>query len=228
MMWALTEMAPTLLQLARLEEAVERVREAESLVAWADPLAVLRYHCSAALVFQRSGAHARVLTHARQALDMVRQRPLVVWSDITSLSALVEACLELWEEAHRTAGPEAAAEPRALSDAALRVLRKASRLYPVALGRTERLEGIRAWLEGRLERARSKWHRALHLARTHRMPTDEGLAHYELARRAPEPEARASHLAQARRIFERLGATGSLRALDALESPPSAQPDAAL
>jgi hypothetical protein len=156
---------------------------------------------------------------------MLRQRPLVVWSDITSLSALVEACLELWAEA-RTAGPEAAAEPRALSDATLRVLRKASRLYPVALARTERLEGTRAWLEGQPERARSKWHRALHLARTHRMPTDEGLAHYELARRASEPQVRASHLAQARRIFERLGATGSLRALDALASPSSTQRDA--
>jgi hypothetical protein len=51
------------------------------------------------------------------------------------------------------------------------------------------------------------------------MPTDEGLAHRELARHTPEPDTRALHLAEARRVFEQLGATGSLRALDMLQAP---------
>ncbi|HYO51324.1 AAA family ATPase [Archangium sp.] len=214
-MWALTEMTPTLLQLARLEEAAERLREAEVLLPLADPFAVLRFHCNAALVARRQGEHARVLGHAREALRLLRKRPLVLWSELTALDALVQACLELWEEAHGAAD----AEPRTLAAAALRVLRKASRLYPTALSRTTRLEGTWAWLEGRPERARAQWLRAIEYARTWRMPTDEGLAHYELARTAPEGGTRELHLAQARRIFEHLGATGPLRALEALERP---------
>ncbi|MCY1072942.1 AAA family ATPase [Archangium lansingense] len=214
-LWALTEMTPTLLLLARLEEAAERLREAEVLLALADPLNVLRFRCNAALVAQRQGEHARVLVHAREALRLLRQRPLLVWSDLTSLTSLVQACLELWETA-RGAGDS---EPRALAIASLRVLRKVSRLHPTARSRTARLEGTRAWLEGRPERAQVLWQRALELARTWRMPTDEGLAHYELARTSALGGTRALHLSRARHIFEHLGAKGPLQALDALEAP---------
>jgi class 3 adenylate cyclase/tetratricopeptide (TPR) repeat protein len=226
-MWALTEMAPTLLQLGRQDEAVARLREAEAVVAWADPLAVLRYHCNASLVSWRAGARAKARAHAREALSMLRRRPLVVWSDLTSITALVEACLARWEDA-RTSGAEDPQEARALAVASLRVLRKVSRLYPVALSRAARLEGTWAWLEGRPERARMLWQRALGHASDLRMPTDEGLAHYELARRTPDAALRATHIAHARRVFERLGAAGSLQALDVLERPSDLRPEKAL
>ena len=214
-MWALTEMTPTLLQLARLDEAAERMREAEMLLGLADPTNVLRFRCNAALVARRQGEHGRVLLHAREALRLLRKRPLLMWSDLTSLTSLVQACLELWEETRGTGD----AEPRALATASLRVMRKMSRLQPTARSRTARLEGTCAWLEGRTGRAQALWHRALELASTWRMPTDEGLAHYELARTSAPGGARELHLARARHIFEHLDATGSLRALDALEQP---------
>jgi len=213
--WALTQMAPTLLQLGRHEEAVQRLREASALLPFADALALPRYHCNAALVARRTGEPARVPSHARDALRLLHRRPLLLWSDLSALTSLAEACLEQWEGA----GGAQATEPRAQALAALRLLRKMSRLYPIALGRTARLEGTRAWLEGRPEHARRHWRRALELALQHRMPTDEGLAHRELARHAPEPDTRALHLAEARRVFLQLGATGSLRSLDTLESP---------
>ena len=100
-----------------------------------------------------------------------------------------------------------------------RDLRKAGRLYPTALSRAARLEGTGAWLNGKTARAQVLWQRALELARTWRMPTDEGLAHYELARTAEPGGTRELHLTRARHIFEHLGATGSLRALEALEPP---------
>ena len=226
-MWALSQMAPTLLQLGRHEEAVQRLREAEALLPWADALALPRYHCNAALVAWSTGEPARVLSHAREALRLLRRRPMLLWSDLTALAALGEACLGLWETARR-AGEAQAAEPRALATAALKMLRKASRLYPIGLGRTARLEGTLAWLEGRPERAQARWRRALELALQHRMPTDEGLAHRELARHAPEPDTRALHLAEARRVFTHLGATGSLRTLDAVETLPARSPGKAL
>jgi class 3 adenylate cyclase/tetratricopeptide (TPR) repeat protein len=216
--WALTQMAPTLLQLGRHEEAVQRLREASALLPFADALALPRYHCNAALVARRTGEPARVPSHARDALRLLHRRPLLLWSDLSALTSLAEACLEQWEEA-RHAGEAQAAEPRAQALDALRLLRKASRLYPIALGRTARLEGTRAWLEGRPEHARRHWRRALELALQHRMPTDEGLAHRELARHASEPDTRARHLVEARRVFEHLGATGSLRSLDMLQGP---------
>ncbi|WNG32436.1 AAA family ATPase [Archangium violaceum] len=216
MMWALTEMAPTLLLLARQDEAVERLREAEFLLPWADPLAVVRYHCNAALVARRTGEHGRVVVHAREALRMLSKRPLVVWSDLTSLTALVQACLELWEEKRGTGEP-LEAESQALATESLRALRKASRLYPTALSRAARLAGTQAWLEGRTERAQALWLRAIEHARTYRMPTDEGLAHYELARTARAPGGtRSIHQSRALLIFERLGATGALQIIEAL------------
>ena len=214
-MWALTEMTPTLLQLARLEEAAERLREAEMLLALADPLNVLRFHCNAALVAQRQGARARALVHAREAQRLLHKRPLVMWSDLTSLTSLTQACLELWEDTRGTAD----AEPRALATESLRMLRKAGRLYPTALSRAARLVGTGAWLNGQNERAQVLWQRAVELARTWRMPTDEGLAHYELARTSEPGGTRELHLTRARHIFEHLGATGPLRALEALEPP---------
>ena len=215
-MWALTEMAPTLLQLARVDEAAERLREAEMLLGLADPHNVLRFRCNAALVARRQGEHGRVLVHAREALRVLRKRPpLIMWSDLTSLTSLAQACLELWEETRGTGD----AEPRALATEALRVLRKVGRLHPTARSRTARLEGTYAWLEGRTGRAQALWRRALELASTWRMPTDEGLAHYELARTSAPGGARELHLTRARHIFEHLGATGSLRALEALERP---------
>jgi class 3 adenylate cyclase/tetratricopeptide (TPR) repeat protein len=218
-MWALTQMAPTLLLLGRHEEAEQRLREASALLPFADALAQPRYHCNAALVARRTGEHARVQSHARDALRLLQRRPLLMWSDLSALTSLAQACLEQWEDA-RHAGEARATEPRAQALAALRLLRKASRLYPIALGRTARLEGTRAWLEGRPEHASRHWRRALELALRHRMPTDEGLAHRELARHAPEPDTRARHLAEARRVFEHLGATGLLRSLDtSLPSP---------
>jgi len=218
-MWALSEMAPTLLQLARLEEAKARLREAQALLPRSDPLAVLRYHCNAALVAYRAGEGVQSLGHAREASRMLRLRPVVVWSDVTSLGALVQACLELWEESLGT-GAFVQAEVRSLMRESLRVLHKASRLYPTARSRAARLAGTRAWLEGRPARAQTLWRRALEYARTYRMPTDEGLAHQALARAAaPSSATRVLHQNQARRLFEHLGAHGLIQALDTEEYP---------
>ncbi|OJT25589.1 hypothetical protein BO221_06870 [Archangium sp. Cb G35] len=214
-LWALTEMTPTLLLLARQDEAAERLREAEVLLGLADPSNALRFRCNAALVAQRQGEPGRGLLHAREALRLLHKRPLVMWSDLTSLTSLVQACLELWEASRGTGDTE----PRALATASLRVLRKASRLHPTAHSRTARLEGTYAWLEGHTGRARALWGRAVELANTWRLPTDEGLAHYELARTSEPGGTREIHLSRARRIFEHLDAPGPLRALEALEQP---------
>jgi class 3 adenylate cyclase/tetratricopeptide (TPR) repeat protein len=226
-MWALSEMASSLLCLARQDEAWRRLREAEALLPRADALAVLRYHCSAALVAHRAGEGVLALTHAREALARWRQRPLAVWSDVTSLSMLAQACLELWEHTQR-APARARGETRALALAALRVLRGAGRLYPTARSRGARLEGQRAWLEERPRRARALFQRALALARTHRMPLDEALAHQALARCLPPTSAtRALHEAQARRLFEHLGARGLIQTLDKAQIASTIPVDAA-
>ncbi|MBM7112330.1 AAA family ATPase [Archangium primigenium] len=218
-MWALSEMATTLLHLARPREAAERLREAQALLPRSDPLAVLRYHCNAALVAHRTGEDIQARGHAHEALRMLRARPVVVWSDVTSLSALAQACLELWEDA-QGASAAVCGEFRALTRDALRVLVKAGRLYPTARSRAERLAGTSAWLEGRRERAVRLWRRALASAREHRLPTDEALAHQALARAAPPTSAtRAVHRHQARRLFEHLGAHGLIQALDRWEYP---------
>jgi tetratricopeptide (TPR) repeat protein len=204
-LWALTEMATTLVLLGRLDEVRARLREAEELLPRVDDsMSVMRFRGNAAWSFLHAGDGKRAELHAREMLRMLRGKPQLLWPDITPLGGLAETWQTLWSEARRT-GQGDARKFQANAAYACRVLRQLTRLYPIAHPRADRLEGTQAWLEGRTERACKLWRRAILHARTYGMPLEEALAHRALALQASEPAMRAEHLAQARQLFETLG-----------------------
>ena len=204
-LWALTEMVTTLVLLGRLDEAQARLREAEELQPRVDDsLSAMRFRGYAAWGFLLAGDRTRAELHAREMLRILRGKPQLLWPDITPLGGLAETWQALWSEARRT-GQGDARELQANATYTCRVLRQLTRLYPIAHPRADRLEGTQAWLEGRTDRACKLWRRALHHAHTYGMPLEEALAHRALALHAPEPSARATHLAQAHHLFQTLG-----------------------
>jgi eukaryotic-like serine/threonine-protein kinase len=68
-------------------------------------------------------------------------------------------------------------------------------------------DGRYQWLKGNSSKAMQLWDKSLETARKMHMPYDEGLARYEIGRHmdAKDPQ-RNVHLADALKIFERLGA----------------------
>ncbi len=66
-------------------------------------------------------------------------------------------------------------------------------------------------LQGKPAAARRAWQHGIQISKKILRPYDEGLLHRELARQSPpDHPAAASHLAEARRLFESVGARGAL------------------
>jgi hypothetical protein len=66
-------------------------------------------------------------------------------------------------------------------------------------------------MQGRHRQARTRWRRALAVARRLEMPYETARAHAELGRHMPDDTAaRPEHLARAAAIFEQLGSTWEL------------------
>jgi hypothetical protein len=101
----------------------------------------------------------------------------------------------------------------------VRALNNFARVFPIAAPRAGRWRGVAAWLDGHPALARTVWARSLATATRLAMPYEQALLHYEMGRHARGP-ARRAHLAQARAIFARLGATGDLARLDAVARDP--------
>jgi len=122
--------------------------------------------------------------------------------------------LALWE----AAGPGERAAAAKAARQACGFMRTFARAFPYGQAGFELCEGLRAWCEGKAERARAALRRSLASARKFKLPYEEGLARYELGRRASGAERR-QQLEAAIAIFERLDAAHDLaRARAALQS----------
>ncbi len=104
---------------------------------------------------------------------------------------------------------------------ACKLLTRFARMYPNGQPAARRYEGLYFWLAGRRKKAQKRWQKSLAAAQRLDMPYEEGLTHYEIARRLPvESAERQTHLTKAAAIFERLGAAHDLaRARKALVTP---------
>lgn len=85
---------------------------------------------------------------------------------------------------------------------ALKRLRAFAKTFPASRPHVQRVEGWHAWLQGRREKARQHWMRAMAEADRFHKAFERGLAHYDIGRFDPDG---AYHLREACAIFERLG-----------------------
>jgi class 3 adenylate cyclase/tetratricopeptide (TPR) repeat protein len=205
-------------RLAEVENLLMLGRTDEALNLWEPSVTMFERHLGRgaraqpygvlALIRLRRGEHAQAIQAADTALQLISE---TLWVGLPSVWALAgftgpaEVYLRLWEQ--QQGGDRATLQAGAHQ--ACRGLKWHEFAYPSSRPYVLVYQGLYNWLEGKKERARRAWRRAIAAAEQYQTPYELGLAHYELGRHAAGSE-RQEHLARAGEIFERLGAAYNL------------------
>jgi tetratricopeptide (TPR) repeat protein len=137
---------------------------------------------------------------ARQAADALDAVPRPGHMATIGISAVVEACVALWELEPSNADAQATA------NTALGHLMQYVRLNPTSLPRVHLWQGCVEWLKGRHRSAHRQWQRCIDESQRLQQPYEEARARYEIGRRCDVGDVtREEHLLVAERIFDRLG-----------------------
>ena len=134
-------------------------------------------------------------------------------------AGFADGTLALWEEALAT---DRLAPQRAERESAVRTSIKAfrgfARVWATGRPRAWLCAGKYEWRGGRTRAAARAWEQSLRWSMRLRMPYEEALTHYEIARRTTAGAERAAHGAIAVTLFERLGAQHDLACARAVVS----------
>jgi hypothetical protein len=172
-------------------------------------------HSTLALAYLRQGQTDLARQAADQAMTFIAgvDRPIFA-GNLHGYVGVAAVYLALWE-----AGPGTNDEPLLSMKArrACKNLHNFARVFPIGKPSALRYRGLYDWLAGKPNKARRAWQKSLACTQALKMPFDEGLAHYEIARHLPlADQNRQVHLDQAIAIFADLGADydlGQARAL---------------
>ncbi len=87
-----------------------------------------------------------------------------------------------------------------------------ARAYPIAQPHAWLHQGGVEWLDGSQEAARQSWQKALTAAQKLKMPLQQGMVHYEIARHTDRSDpARQEHLDKAIALFTQCGVAYDLK-----------------
>ncbi len=175
-------------------------RKAEEVADSGGQLAPLFFSALEAAVCLRMKEWKR----AEEAADRASARPMSAalppsWNP----GFIFETYLGLWEHYSARHGGDV----RRIAQSAHRIARSFrlwSWMYPVHQARYLHGQGQLFWLRGRRAKAMKAWQRGLELAEALGLTFDEGLCHYQIARRSPTDSLEGSqHAEKAREIFSR-------------------------
>ena len=208
--WALLSEADTLVRLGRPDEALERYDEAlpylaedtmETEFIWA--LGMM----SLARLRTNDKQHAFEL--ADQALTRIsKSQPVAYWTQ-HGIAATAEVFLSLLETSWAPRGTETNLAPRAA--AACAALRRFARRFPMGVAQAHLWQGVTQWFSRRREHALRSWHHTVALSERMGLPFEGARAHLEIGRRETrDMGVRRQHLAEAERLFRRLGCATEL------------------
>jgi hypothetical protein len=165
-----------------------------------DKVSALRLYGLLTHIYLRRGKLAEAHQYAEKLDALLEGSTPQAHYTLEGYTALTEYYLTAWEDGNK-------AENRVPAVRALKHLRKFASVYDVALPAASMYQGWLDWLVGKPDAATNAWLAAIDHAERLDMPYDQGLAHYHLGKRLPKDERQGQeHLAQARAIFERLGA----------------------
>jgi hypothetical protein len=172
-------------------------------------------HSTLALAHLRQGRADLARQAADQAMTLIAEvdRPIFT-GNLHGYVGAAAVYLALWE-----ADPDKNDEPLLSLSAhrACKNLFNFAKIFPVGKPSALRYRGQYDWLAGKPKKARQVWQMSLAYARALKMPFDEGLAHYEIARHLPvDDKNRQMHLDQAIAILAELGAGYDLERARAL------------
>jgi class 3 adenylate cyclase/tetratricopeptide (TPR) repeat protein len=212
--------------LGRHDEAVAWVARRDDL-AEEDVLTSIGVHGIRAHVHLRAGDLDEALRHAALCEPQLRRTGAGVFTHIKALTGISEVYLAAWED-HLARGSDVPRDIKASARRAVRDFAAYARTFPIGQSRAARVRGDLHWLEGRRQRARAAWRRALAAAESAGLDYDAALARLHHARRAdPAAPERSADLDAARATFARLGAAHELALTDAVADAarPTTEPE---
>jgi class 3 adenylate cyclase/tetratricopeptide (TPR) repeat protein len=206
--WGIDGQAGNYFRIGEFAEATRLLAEASPrLDVSKDVSELFIFKATCAVLNLYEGNFASALATARQATAMGVQASSV-YSMLEGFAGLAEVILILWERQYPP--PEGFSFPEAGAQVVKDFAAYAKR-FPIGRPRALVWQGQYDWLSGSHEKAQRIWARALQLAKEMKMPYEEALAHKIIGAHLSEMEPnRKEHLAQAKRIHERLGARADL------------------
>lgn len=192
-----------------LDRAMISLAELRELVGAGDEVAVLPLKIELlgleSIAHLRRGDSAAALDAAVQALTLTEKATPSFYAAVSGYTGPAQVYLDLWE--NKNSAPDL--DKRA--DRAIRALGKYSRVFPIGKPRFSLYRGRFAWLKRNPGQAKQNWQESLASATSLAMPYEQGLTHFEIARRSAsgDPE-RQKHRERAIEIFSRVGAAYDL------------------
>lgn len=216
--WSAYGVARSLIPLGRLDEAVERLNEARSLLGrQTDRSSQIICHGLLADALFQNGDFEGSRSAAGEVLRLGRGGNPAVLTEGHGYEGAATALLGLW--AREGSAPRSAA----LAREACSMLSRFGQLFPLAYPASLRCRGVELALSGRLRLGRAILAHALRAAQKGKIPYDEARAHFELGKWAALGLDREGHLRSARAAFARLGCELHLREVDVARSRTLAQ-----
>jgi len=213
--WATSFMIPVLLALDRLDDAQAMTASAMNILNDVDPLTVPIIHATRSQVHLRAGQTSEARASAELALDAIDRTPIFIY--LAGFAGLLDTLLELWA----AEGDFSSANAKELAKLTRKGLRKLSgfaRVLPFARPKYWLFRGRMEDMEGRSKRAHRSLRKGLEFAKKSGFTWDEGLLHFEVARTLSADRAKRDlHLAESRRLFEKVGSHHDLDRVAALD-----------
>jgi class 3 adenylate cyclase/tetratricopeptide (TPR) repeat protein len=198
--WGMTLLVPVLMGLGQKDACIPLDEEAAQLFNEDDRLSARNFQGSHMQVLMARGRSAEARSYAQGALST---GTMPIWFDFVGLTAMVRACIELFEDVRGTAAEK---DVRTINRRALRALRRYVTVYPFCRARFDLYFGMYQAAVGKHHAARRRWLRALRCAERSGLQLDDARARLLLAGQLPEDsQARAEHLRHARRTLDEFG-----------------------
>jgi class 3 adenylate cyclase/tetratricopeptide (TPR) repeat protein len=202
--WGLLGQAEEYLCLGQYDDAQQCVQQARVVLSAQEKLDCehIRLEGVSALVSFYHGDVSSALEGTSHALSRIQQSPPIALYVMEGYASVLEVYLLLWQQQ-----PELIQSYQRDIRLACKAMHQYANAFGIGHPRILRLEGCKAWLEGKHNKAMRLWQRSLSLAKQLAMPLEQGRSHYEIGiHLAVNTPQRQMHLEDASRIFNALGA----------------------
>lgn len=200
-LWGMLGQAENLLPSGKFDEARAFLDEAATV-----PMhkfgrdSEIRFNALSALLHLRTGNNEQALHFAEATLKLISQAaPTSSWL-MQHYAAPAEVFLTFWESGIQVAGLDAVQQS---AQQACKMAARFAKVFPIGKARAALCQGWLEHLQGKPDKAKQTWERALAATSNTGMPYEKALLHLEIGRSINNME----HLHKALAIFDQIGAS---------------------
>lgn len=218
--WTLQGFADVELHLygtAHAQKAIDYLNQALDLLSkYPDTAQEILTIGTLGMAYWQLGQHRQALEAGRRGAKLIAGYSATLYYTFIGYANIALNLLLLWESGDQLSAQERE-EAATLARQACIALGKLRRLFVIAQPFSYLCDGLREWLDGKQADAQKSWEKAIAAAIQIKMPYEEGLAHFQIARHLPAGDpARREHLEKAQEIFSRLKVAYDLEQVAAL------------